>query len=60
MDHKKTVKNCKEVGNTKAPVLRNLYTAQKATGRTGHEQETWFQIGKIFIKATLMCPTYLT
>ena len=26
--------------------LRNLYTGQEATGRTGHGTTDWFQIGK--------------
>ena len=27
-------------------LLRNLYTGQEATGRTGHGTTDWFQIGK--------------
>ena len=27
-------------------LLRNLYTGQEATVRTGHETTDWFQIGK--------------
>ena len=32
-------------------LLRNLYTGQEATVRTGHGTTDWFQIGKEYIKA---------
>ena len=32
-------------------LLRNLYTGQEATVRTGHGTTDWFQIGKGYVKA---------
>ena len=48
VDHKKTVENSSRNGNTRPPdcLLRNLYTGQEATVRTGHGTTDWFQIGK--------------
>ena len=43
-----------------ACLLRNLYTGQKATGRTGHGTTDWFQIGKGVLQAVYCHPAYLT
>ena len=40
-------------------LLRNLYTGQETTVRTGHETMDWYQIGK-GVKAVYCQPTYLT
>ena len=42
-----------------ACLLRNLYTGQEATVRTGHGTTDWFQIGK-GVKAVHCHPAYLT
>ena len=34
--------------------LRNLYTGQEATIRTGHETTDWFQIGKGVCKGCIL------
>ena len=41
-------------------LLRNLYAAQEATVRTGHETTDWFKLGKDNIKAVYCHPAYLT
>ena len=43
-------------------LLRNLYTGQEATVRTGHGKTDWFQTksGKRYIKAVYCHPAYLT
>ena len=42
-------------------LLRNLYTGQEATVRTGHGTTDWFQIGKKeYFKAVYCHPAYLT
>ena len=41
-------------------LLRNLYTGQEATVRTGHRTTDWFQIGKGDVKAVYCHPAYLT
>ena len=41
-------------------LLRNLYTGQEATFRTGNGTTDWFQIGKGDIKAVYCHPAYLT
>ena len=48
VDHKKLWKILKEMGipDHLTCLLRNLYTGQEATVRTGHETTDWFQIGK--------------
>ena len=40
-------------------LLRNLYTGQETTVRTGHETMDWYQIGK-GVKAVYCQPAYLT
>ena len=37
-------------------LLRNLYTGQEATVRTGHETTNWFQIGKRVHQACILSP----
>ena len=48
MDHNKLRKILKEMGipDHLTCLLRNLYTGQEATVRTGHGTTDWFQIGK--------------
>ena len=41
-------------------LLRNLYSGQEATVRTGHETKDWFQIGKEVHQTVYCHPTYLT
>ena len=42
------MENSERDGTTRPPdcLLRNLYAAQEAAVRTGHETTDWFQIGK--------------
>ena len=48
VDHNKLWKILKEMGipDCLTCLLRNLYTGQEATVRTGHGTTDWFQIGK--------------
>ena len=48
VDHNKLWKILKELGipDDLTCLLRNLYTGQEATVRTGHGTTDWFQIGK--------------
>ena len=48
VDHNKLWKILKEMGipDHLICLLRNLYTGQEATGKTGHGTTDWFQIGK--------------
>ena len=48
MDHNKLWKILNEMGlpDHLTCLLRNLYTGQEATVRTGHGTTDWFQIGK--------------
>ena len=48
MDHNKLWKILKEMGiqDHLTCLLRNLYTGQEVTVRTGHETTDWFQTGK--------------
>ena len=41
-------------------LLRNLYTGQEATVRTGHGATNWFQIGKGVHQGCYCHPAYLT
>ena len=41
-------------------LLRNLYTGQEATVRTGHGTTDWFQIGKGVHQAVYCHPAHLT
>ena len=47
VDHNKLWKIMKEMGipDHLTCLLRNMYTGQEATVRTGHETTDWFQIG---------------
>ena len=38
------------------PSLRNLYTGQEATVRTGHGTTDWFQIGKVVHQGCILSP----
>ena len=61
VDHNKMQKILKEMGipDHLTCLLRNLYTGQETTVRTGHETMDWYQIGK-GVKAVYCQPTYLT
>ena len=37
-------------------LLRNLYAAQEATVRTGHERKDWLQIGKGVLQGSILSP----
>ena len=37
-------------------LLRNLYTGQEATARTGHGRTDWFQIGKGICQGCILSP----
>ena len=41
-------------------LLRNLYTGQEATVRSGHGATDWFQIGKRVRQGCILSPAYLT
>ena len=41
-------------------LLRNLYTGQEATVRTGHGKQTGSKLGKEYVKAVYCHPVYLT
>jgi len=62
VDHNKLWKLLKEMGISDhlTCFLRNLYTGQEATVRTGHGTTDWFQIGKEYVKAVYCHPAYLT
>ena len=59
MDHNKLWKILKKMGIPEhfTCLLKNLYTGQEATVRTGHGTMDWFQIGKGVPKGH---PAYLT
>ena len=48
VDHNKLQKNLQEMGISDhlACLLRDLYSSQEATVRTGHGTTDWFQMGK--------------
>ena len=64
VDHNKLLKILKEMGipDHLTCLLRNLYTGQEATVRTGHGTTDWFQIGKRVrhgcILSTCLCNLY--
>ena len=62
VDHNKLWKILKEMGipDHLTCLLRNLYTGQEATVRTGHGTTDWFQIGKGVCQAVCCHPAYLT
>ena len=60
VDHNKLWKILKEIGIPTC-LLRNLYSGQEATVRTGHRTTDWFQIGKGVHQGRIYChPAYLT
>ena len=60
MDHNKLWKILKEMGvpDHLTCLLRNLYTGQEATVRTGHGTD-WFQIGKGVRQGCILSPCLL-
>ena len=58
MDHNKLWKSLQEMGvpDHLTCLLRNLYTGQEATVRTGHGTTDWFQIGKGVRQGWLLSP----
>ena len=56
VDHNKLWKILQEMGipDHLICLLRNLYTSQEATVRTGHGTTDWFQIGKGVYIVTLL------
>ena len=60
-DHNKLWKVRKEMGipNHLTCLLRNLYTDQEATVRTGHGTTDWFQIGKGIHQDCILSPCLL-
>jgi len=58
VDHNKLWKILKEMGipNHLTCLLRNLYTRQRATVRTGHGTTDWFQIGKGVCQGCILSP----
>ena len=58
VDHNKLWKILKEMGITDhlTCLLRNLYTGQEATVRTGHGTTDWFQIGKGVLQRCILSP----
>ena len=62
VDQNKLWKILKEMGipDHLTCLLRNLYTGQEATIRTGHGTTDWFQTEKEYVKAVYCHPAYLT
>ena len=58
VDHKKLWKILKEMGipDHLTCLLRNLYTGQEATVRTGHGTTDWFQIKKGVCQGCILSP----
>ena len=58
VDHNKLWKILKEMGIPEhlTCLLRNLYSGQEATVRTGHETIDWFQIGKGVHQGCILSP----
>ena len=58
MDHNKLWKILKEMGipDHLTCLLRNLYTGQEATVRTGHGKTDWFKIGKGVCQGSILSP----
>ena len=59
--HNKLWKILKEMGipDHLTYLLRNLYSGQEATVRTGHGTTEWFQRGKEYVKAIYYHPAYM-
>ena len=62
VDHNKLQKILKEMGipDHLTCLLRNLYTGQEATVKTGHGTTDWFQIGKGVCQGCILSPCLLT
>ena len=62
VDHNKLWIILKEMGipDHLTCLLRNLYTGQEATIRTGHGKQTGSKSGKEYVKAVYCHPAYLT
>ena len=58
VDHNKLWRILKEMGipDHLTCLLRNLFTGQEATVRTGHETTDWFQIGKGECQGCILSP----
>ena len=58
MEHNKLWKILKEIGipDHLTCLLRNLYTGQEATVRTGRGTTDWFQVGKGVCKGCMLSP----
>ena len=58
VDHNKLWKILKEIGisNHLTCLLRNVYSGQEATVRTGHGTTDWFQIGKGVRQGCILSP----
>ena len=58
MDHSKLSKILKkmEIPDLLTCFLRNLYSGQEATVRTGHGETDWFQIGKGVRQGCILSP----
>ena len=58
VDHNKLWKILKEMGipDHLTCLLRNLYSGQEATVRTGHGKTDWFQIGKGVCQGCILSP----
>ena len=58
IDHNKLWKILKEMGipDHLRSLLRNLYTGQEATVRTGHGTTDWFQVGKGLFQGCIWSP----
>ena len=58
VDHNKLWKILKEMGipDNLTCLLRNLYTGQEATVRTGPGTKDWFQIGKGVCQGCILSP----
>ena len=58
MDHNKLWKILQKIGipDHLTCLLRNLYAAQDATVRTGHETTDWFKIGKGARQGCMLSP----
>ena len=59
VDHNNLWKILKEMGipDHLTCLLRNLYTGQEATVRTGHGTTAWFQIGKVVCQGCILSPS---
>ena len=62
VDHNKLWKILKEMGipDHLTRLLRNLYSGQEATVRTGQGTTDWFKLRKEYVKSVCCHPAYLT